>query len=402
MATTLYRVYTTTGGRYGLANGRSNREWSFNVSPMFVPLNPLPTPPAQILQYEEPALDRYNSINLSFNGLVEHIERYKVKDIDLHNEGFPFAYGDKAAYIQQQYGPVPDYLSKRHPTDNFLQRICSRCSDPFYVNQFGTYRDVNDCSYHWGKLKYIDDTMIGPKLYSCCAEPKNSTGCAIATQHVWGGHQIGYNGPLDNFVRTQPRPVAQPKTIYALDCEMCFTGNGLEVTKVSVVRADGRLVYDRYIRPASPIVDYNTRFSGITSVNLNPKYNAAVSTLPKVQEELLEFIYEDTILVGHALHNDLRALKIVHNSVVDTSILFKYALHRPGKPGLKDLAATVLKQNIQQSNRGHSSYEDCRTCMDLVLKRVEDDLRSENQQKLKEQRYRLNPNASEFYINKSY
>ena len=46
-------------------------------------------------------------------------------------------------------------------------------------------------------------------------------------------------------------------------------------------------------------------------------------TLSDVQEELLRHIHADTIIVGHSLENDLKALRIIHSNVVDTSVVFK-------------------------------------------------------------------------------
>ena len=39
---------------------------------------------------------------------------------------------------------------------------------------------------------------------------------------------------------------------------------GLEIARVTVVRSDLKPVYEQLIKPSKPIVDCNTRFSGIT------------------------------------------------------------------------------------------------------------------------------------------
>ena len=73
--------------------------------------------------------------------------------------------------------------------------------------------------------------------------------------------------PTENtgYVHTHPpRPnSAQSEVVYALDCEMCYTTAGLELTRVSVVDISLRPVYETLVLPPHPIVDYNTRyFSG--------------------------------------------------------------------------------------------------------------------------------------------
>ena len=48
------------------------------------------------------------------------------------------------------------------------------------------------------------------------------------------------------------------------------------------------------------------RFSGLVAKD----FIGVTTTLSDVQSKLLEFIYEDTILIGHSLESDLKALKV--------------------------------------------------------------------------------------------
>ena len=50
------------------------------------------------------------------------------------------------------------------------------------------------------------------------------------------------------------------ETVYAVDCEMCYTTAGLELTRVSVVDMELQPVYEAIVLPPRPIVDYNTRY----------------------------------------------------------------------------------------------------------------------------------------------
>ena len=49
------------------------------------------------------------------------------------------------------------------------------------------------------------------------------------------------------------------------------------------------------------------RFSGLTASDLE----GVTQTLQDVQNDLLKITFEDTILIGHGLASDLRALKVL-------------------------------------------------------------------------------------------
>lgn len=52
---------------------------------------------------------------------------------------------------------------------------------------------------------------------------------------------------------------------------------------------------------------------------------------------------KDSILVGHSLENDLHAMKLIHERVIDTSVL--YARKNGSKMKLKTLAYQILNVN---------------------------------------------------------
>jgi len=172
-----------------------------------------------------------------------------------------------------------------------------------------------------------------------------------------------------------PRNRAQPSDgnygVYGIDGEMLFTTNGLQLCKVTVVGIDGRLVYETIIRPDDTIVDYNTRFSGVTARDLK---RGSVKSLKDVQNDLLGFINANTILIGHGLENDLRALKLVHMTVIDTSLVFPHYYGIPFRRSLKSIVQSYLKHEIQAEKAcGHDSYEDARSGVELMLWKVQQD-----------------------------
>ncbi|CAH0559694.1 unnamed protein product [Brassicogethes aeneus] len=255
----------------------------------------------------------------------------------------------------REFKPLEVYL-----TNN---RTCSRCSKPFLTNQEG-YITKDKCTYHWGKLERKS------RLYGCCYKLAGSAGCTEASVHVWSGTEPGRNGPYFDYVRTNRQDMSYG--VYAMDCEMCYTVAGLEATKVTLVNMRGHLVYDSYILPANKIVDYNTRWSGIT-----PEKLKGAKRLQDVQRELLEIIHKNTILIGHGLENDLRALKLLHSYIIDTSDCFPPEVGPPRKLSLKALVSLYLNKQIQygRGEMGHDSFEDALACVELMLWKVNHDFR---------------------------
>lgn len=250
---------------------------------------------------------------------------------------------------------------------------CARCTSFFNVKNETRSAKSGRCTYHYGKLKFPDHLSM-LSAYDCCNGSRESKGCTQGNRHVWNGFKDGLNLRVENFKMTESSPLfgyLNEHRMYALDCEMCYTEYGLEVTKVTMVDVRGTVVYDTLVKPDRPIVDYNTRFSGITEDDFakNP-----FKTLDEVRDDLLRNIGYNTILVGHGLDTDLVVLRLVHNLVVDTSLLFlnPNSTVGPHKMSLKSLASRLLKRQIQIAY-GHDSIEDARAAMDLVLYKIRRD-----------------------------
>ncbi|XP_058142288.1 RNA exonuclease 5 isoform X5 [Dasypus novemcinctus] len=166
----------------------------------------------------------------------------------------------------------------------------------------------------------------------------------------------------ENFVPTKcSGSVTDNSPLFGLDCEMCLTSKGRELTRISLVAEGGCCIMDELVKPDNKILDYLTSFSGITKKILNP----VTTNLKDVQRQLKALLPPDAVLVGHSLDLDLRALKMIHPYVIDTSLLYVREQGRRYK--LKFLAKAILGKDIQCPDRlGHDATEDARTTLELA------------------------------------
>lgn len=260
----------------------------------------------------------------------------RLTDDQLHDNGFPRP-ADRPGWAQ-----IHRDRAKARP-NNAEDRYCARCGTVFNVSHFDDDSVRDACNYHAKSPGFLRGSSIN--AHRCCQQPSGSPGCMYANHHVTDHLDTSR---LAGFVRTIARAEDYRATradIFALDCEMCYTTNGLELTRVTVVNFERQTVYDALVRPDNKVIDYNTVYSGITEAMLAPERR----TLRDVQAVLLSMFHARSVLIGHSLDSDLKALKLIHDVVVDTSVLFPHKLGPPKKRALKTLCIEHLKRIIQES-----------------------------------------------------
>ncbi|XP_050571789.1 interferon-stimulated 20 kDa exonuclease-like 2 [Cygnus atratus] len=161
----------------------------------------------------------------------------------------------------------------------------------------------------------------------------------------------GASGPLLKASGAPPAPCK----LVAIDCEMVGTGPGgrtSALARCSIVGYEGDVLYDQYVRPAEPVVDYRTRWSGVRRHHL-----ANAVPFGKAQREILRLL-SGKVVVGHAVHNDFKALRYCHPKALtrDTSKI-PLLNRRGGFPegvsvSLKRLAKELLHRDIQVRRAG--------------------------------------------------
>lgn len=156
----------------------------------------------------------------------------------------------------------------------------------------------------------------------------------------------------------------------ALDCEMVGVGDGGQrsaLARVVIVGFDERVAYSTFVKPPEPVTDWRTAVSGVRREHM-----AHALPLRRVQAEVAALLRERTV-VGHALHNDLKALMLEHPKrlVRDTASYPAYrkqqgATSRPRR--LKWLAQEHLGWQIQGAE--HSPAEDAVAALRLYKLRM--------------------------------
>jgi RNA exonuclease 4 len=162
----------------------------------------------------------------------------------------------------------------------------------------------------------------------------------------------------------------------ALDCEMVGVGEkGREsvLGEVSILNWDGVPIYHSYVTPPKdkPVTDYRKQFSGLTEEKL--KEGKPFLTVQKEVRAILK----GKIVVGHALDNDFRALKLPYIPAQTRNTAHHPAFQQDighavrdgvlvpqfGPRKLKVLAKMYLDKNIQTGD--HDPTEDARAALDI-------------------------------------
>lgn len=279
--------------------------------------------------------------NVTATKAFDMIYELRLSDELLHSNGFPRP-AERAGWAL-----IHRTHAKARP-NNPLDRYCARCGTIFNIAHFDDDTVVDACNYHAKSPGFLRGSNIN--AHRCCQQPSGSPGCMYANHHVT---DYVDTDRLTGFVRTFARNAGGTEAyratrdadIFALDCEMCYTTQGLELTRVTVVNFAQRTVYDALVRPDNKVIDYNTTYSGITAQMLEREQR----TLRDVQAVLLSMFHARTVLIGHSLDSDLKALRLIHDVVVDTSVLYPHKMGPPKKRALKTLCIENLGRIIQES-----------------------------------------------------
>ncbi|RAO64750.1 uncharacterized protein BHQ10_000762 [Talaromyces amestolkiae] len=186
------------------------------------------------------------------------------------------------------------------------------------------------------------------------------------------------NVPYSAFRQT-PQALEQPKRkVVAIDCEMVGLWKNTDCVALlcAVDVLTGETLMNTYVDPVSKVLAWRSTVSGITRRSMTDaiEQGQTLRGWAAAREALWEYIDAETIIVGHALQNDLNVLGIFHPRIVDTAILASQVVFPetenkkfPESYGLKRLLLSWLNMNIQTGKKGHDCLEDTLATRELAI-----------------------------------
>lgn len=164
-------------------------------------------------------------------------------------------------------------------------------------------------------------------MWNCCGGKGNDPGCEASMRHIPKEYPVGELENTWAFYPTIPtEKKADIRLAVAIDCEMGTAVSGeCELIRVTVIDYfTSEVLVDRLVYPKEKMAHYNTRYSGVTRGAME-KARAAKTCFfgrDQAREAVWKFVGPNTIIIGHSLNNDLRALRWIHSNVVDTHLLW--------------------------------------------------------------------------------
>ena len=300
--------------------------------------------------------------SFAYNQVVRNrLQEINLKKLEKETEK-PITEDDYYKYLSQYEIPIEQLekfgyvVSPPEAKEPKKDKICKRCNNPFNIdNQL----IPTECHFHSGKIRRRDTT----KYYECCGAVVDGDAgpCSFSKHHVFYWENVQEMQWAIPFQNTRDwNTHSDSFKAIGIDCEMGYTTRGFELLRITAIDFfSGEEVIDLMVKPKGTVVDLNTRWSGISAIG-----DDAI-TFEDLMQLLGSVMDKNTILVGHGLENDLNSMRLIHERIVDTAILFPPHKATPRfRYSLKDLAFKYLSRNIQTGE--HDSSEDSLAAIDIT------------------------------------
>lgn len=229
-------------------------------------------------------------------------------------------------------------------------------------------------AFHATHEFYVSNThnlQNAKKPYRCC-NTIDGQGCQTLPKHDFRlslraiSHQ-------DFLPTPSPTPSKEKLKAVVFDCEMAgiASGAGETILLCATDYLTGQVILHSFVNPTGRITQMRDEVHGISKQTLNTAISQGKALLgwEGARAELWKFIDADTILIGHALQNDLDALRMIHHRIVDSGIMARktVGINRI-QWSLLTLCDELLHQEIRKSKgKIHECLEDVMATREVVL-----------------------------------
>ncbi|KAK3717362.1 hypothetical protein QZH41_011595 [Actinostola sp. cb2023] len=216
-----------------------------------------------------------------------------------HIDCFPFIFKEFNTHVVQTQAAGTDF-SINYPHESLLNISLSKSKMRKEITKSLDARkeeeyDIQVKSKYLLTKELLEDNEYPRQCYTSYKAPDND------------GEPDNDDGFVPCVTTNQVNSTEYKKApVFSLDCEMCGTSEGPELTRISIIDEMFNVVYDTLVMPDRPILDYKTKYSGITAELLQ----GVTVTLKDVQKEVQRILPPGTILAGHSFEFDLKALKV--------------------------------------------------------------------------------------------
>lgn len=259
------------------------------------------------------------------------------------------------------------------PSDIEARRFCVNCR--MLKTEVESIEPQPGCFVH---SEWIIPAEEEPNCDDCGRHIHEYTGCKRSAAHAFSPPSI----PKGMFVVPAADLSKKRRALVMLDCEFYIVKyhNGTSKQTVgSIGMVDGLtgevLLNNIVAQPDDhDISGYNFNYSPLSysAMRRAVQKGTAIIGLAQLNEMMIQFIDLETIICGHAVHNDLQKMRLGVDKILDTQRLFANTSSQ--LIGLKTLVETKLPKNLipsfQSSKLTHDAIEDAFATREVMLARA--------------------------------
>ncbi|KAG8230773.1 hypothetical protein J437_LFUL010657 [Ladona fulva] len=279
-------------------------------------------------------------------------EKYVLSEEELVENGYPRSHPTEKGRAVM----IETMFRSKTKSKNYFERICDRCGKEYMVNERGLSRTDEQCVYHWGRP--YKTRVMNMTLFSGITE-----------------------NDMKNVTKTLLDIQATMLTMF--NKKTILIGHSLD-SDLKALKSLSWLVLEDIIRNKKSYL-WSGREIGKSKVKGRGGVEGCFTKETKLQvgrggEEIWENIWKSAKVMWNMRVN-LENIEVtckaqlIHDTVVDTSIVFPHRRGPPFKRALKTLSAEILQKIIQSGEEGHDSAEDALACMELMKWRIKEDLK---------------------------